>query len=208
MTEYEQIARAVGDYYSRKVDEHGPTPAGADWRDSESQELRFRQLMRLADDDKPFALNDYGCGYGALASHLRENGFDFTYRGFDVSEPMLRHARELHAGDSSCTFVASEDELAPTDFTVASGIFNVRLDNDAERWGSYVLETIETFDRLSTRGFAFNMLTSYSDSDKMRDDLYYADPTFYFDLCKRRYSRNVALLHDYGLWEFTLLVRK
>ena len=208
MSDHEQIVRAVGDYYSRKVDAHGPTPAGADWRDAESQELRFRQAMRLADDGKPFALNDYGCGYGALASHLRKHGFDFTYRGFDVSEPMLRHARELHAGDSSCTFVASEDELVPSDFTVASGIFNVRLDNDAERWRSYVLATIETLDRLSTRGFAFNMLTSYSDADKMRDDLYYADPTFYFDLCKRRYSRNVALLHDYGLWEFTLLVRK
>jgi hypothetical protein len=29
-----------------------------------------------------------------------------------------------------------------------------------------------------------------------------------FDLCKRRYSRNVALLHDYEIYEFTILVRK
>jgi hypothetical protein len=29
-----------------------------------------------------------------------------------------------------------------------------------------------------------------------------------FDLCKRRHSRNVALLHDYGLYAFTVLVRK
>lgn len=29
-----------------------------------------------------------------------------------------------------------------------------------------------------------------------------------FDLCKRRYSKNVALLHDYGLYEFTILIRK
>jgi hypothetical protein len=27
-------------------------------------------------------------------------------------------------------------------------------------------------------------------------------------LCKRRFSRNVALLHDYDLYEFTVLVRK
>jgi hypothetical protein len=42
----------------------------------------------------------------------------------------------------------------------------------------------------------------------MRADLYYADPAQVFDYCKRRFSPNVALLHDYGLYEFTILVRK
>jgi hypothetical protein len=42
----------------------------------------------------------------------------------------------------------------------------------------------------------------------MQKHLYYADPCAIFDLCKRRYSRNVALLHDYGLYEFTIVVRK
>ena len=60
---------------------------------------------------------------------------------------------------------------------------------------------------LSRRGFAFNMLTSYSDADRMRSDLHYGDPAAYFDLCKRRFSRNVALLHDYELYEFTIVVR-
>jgi hypothetical protein len=49
------------------------------------------------------------------------------------------------------------------------------------------------------------MLTKYSGADRMaqRPDLYYG-----FDFCKRRFSRNVALLHDYGLYDFTILVRK
>jgi len=42
----------------------------------------------------------------------------------------------------------------------------------------------------------------------MRPDLHYADPCVLFDRCKRRHSPRVALLHDYGLWEFTILVRK
>jgi len=58
------------------------------------------------------------------------------------------------------------------------------------------------------KGFSFNCLTSYSDDDKMKDYLYYANPMELFDLCKRKYSRNVALLHDYDLYEFTILVRK
>jgi hypothetical protein len=68
--------------------------------------------------------------------------------------------------------------------------------------------TLDVLDRASIRGFAFNSLTAYSDADRMRPHLYYPDPCELFDLCKRRYSRNVALLHDYGLYEFTILVRK
>ena len=45
-------------------------------------------------------------------------------------------------------------------------------------------------------------------TERMLADLYYADPCALFDHCKTKYSRNVALLHDYGLYEFTLIVRK
>jgi hypothetical protein len=41
----------------------------------------------------------------------------------------------------------------------------------------------------------------------MRADLYYADPAFYVDQCLSRFSRHVTLLHDYPLYEFTVLVR-
>ena len=46
-----------------------------------------------------------------------------------------------------------------------------------------------------------------SDEDKRRSDLHYADPLAWFDWCKRNASHQVALLHDYGLWEFTIVVR-
>ena len=51
------------------------------------------------------------------------------------------------------------------------------------------------------------MLTTYSDADKQRDDLFYADPLRVFDICKQRFSPRVALLHDYPLYEFTIIVR-
>jgi hypothetical protein len=120
---------------------------------------------------------------------------------------MLGHAREEHAADPRIRFVGREDELEPADYTVASGIFNVKLDVSDEDWREYVLETIDSLARLSTRGFAFNMLTSYSDPERMRPDLFYGDPRFFFDRVKRGYARNVALLHDYGLYEFTLIAR-
>jgi hypothetical protein len=120
---------------------------------------------------------------------------------------MLEYAKREHEDPPRVVFVARESELEPADYTVASGIFNVRLDVSDEDWREYALRTLESIAGLSTRGFAFNMLTSYSDADKMRPDLFYGDPGFFFDHVKRRYARNVALLHDYGLYEFTVIAR-
>jgi len=91
---------------------------------------------------------------------------------------------------------------------VASGIFNVKLDTPTVDWERYVRDTLGTINALSRKGFAFNVLTKYSDADFMRPNLYYADPLFFFDYCKTNYSRFVTLLHDYPLYEFTIVVRK
>ena len=94
------------------------------------------------------------------------------------------------------------------DYTIASGVFNMKLETTDEEWKNYVINTIGTMNKLSKKGFSFNMLTSYSDKEFMRDDLYYADPLFFFDYCKKNFSKNIALLHDYQLYDFTIVVRK
>jgi SAM-dependent methyltransferase len=202
------LRRDVARYYTDRLLEHGTTARGVDWRDEVSQRLRFEQLLRVADCADRIEIIDYGCGYGALVEELERDGRPFRWIGFDISEAMLDEARGRYGNRLECDVVGDEAVLEPADFVVASGIFNVRLEAGADAWRDYVERSVERLNELSLRGFAFNMLTSYSDPDKLRGDLYYADPLEWFDRCKRRYSRHVALLHDYGLWEFTLLVRK
>jgi SAM-dependent methyltransferase len=197
----------VADYYTTKLHQFGPVAQGVDWNSPASQNLRFEQLLKLCDGAPSFSINDFGCGYGALLGMLVERGWQGTYVGYDVAPAMVASAQALHAGARGATFTAAEADLAPADFTVASGIFNVRMQTPQGEWQAYVLDTLARLAALSRKGFAFNVLTSYSDADRMRPDLYYADPCFLFDHCKRRYSRHVALLHDYGLYEFTILVR-
>jgi hypothetical protein len=202
-----EITDRVELYYSSKVAEHGPTPRGVDWNSRESQELRFAQLLKVCDAGAPFSVNDYGCGYGALVEALDAQETNFSYRGFDLSAAMVAEAERMFGNRSDATFTTVAAELEPADYTVASGIFNVRLDVDERSWQRYVFETIDALIALSRRGVAFNMLTSYSDREHMRRDLYYADPRIYFDHCMRLFPRRVALLHDYDLYEFTILIR-
>jgi SAM-dependent methyltransferase len=206
----DQIINRVKNYYDEKLKKHGATHWGVDWNSEESQNLRFEKLLFVVDPkDAEFSLTDYGCGYGALFSYLRENRRPVVaYCGYDISENMVCEAGKLYSGNKECRFLSEEERLPSLDYTVASGIFNVRLENQEKTWEDYIIKTLHHFDELSTKGFSFNMLTLYSDIEYRKDYLYYADPLFYFDYCKKHFSRFVSLIHDYPLYEFTICVRK
>lgn len=195
-------------YYDKKLCAYGLTPKGVDWNSAESQELRFEQLLKVCDTSRHFTLNDYGCGYGALALYMKKQGYRFKYNGFDLSVMMIDAARRECGNLGHCVFSSDEGRLGVADYTVASGIFNVKLQTRDEEWQDYLLHTIGKIAGLSKKGFAFNVLTKYSDPEFMNQNLFYADPLFLFDYCKKNFSRFVAILHDYPLYEFTLLVKK
>ncbi len=208
LTDKRSVYETVTDYYTNKVLTHGPTAKGVDWKDESSQNLRFDQLLNVVDGKNGYTLCDWGCGYGALLTYIKQRNLDCHFVGYDFSEEMIEQAQKAFPNERNCAWVAGQNFSQEVDYTIASGIFNVKLNESTEVWEKYIHEVLRKINSLSKSGFSFNMLTSYSDKDRMRPDLYYASPTYFFDLCKREFSRHVALLHDYGLYEFTIIVRK
>ena len=198
----------VKNYFSEKLDQHGASPLGVDWNSVESQELRFSQVMRVVDPGQKYALLDFGSGYGAMYDYLLRLGHAVHYVGYDIAEAMTAKGRELHPNDPDCWFTNYLEDVPTLDYAVVSGTFNIKLEADFDSWTQVILEALNQMNARASKGIAFNMLTQYSDADRMRPDLYYGDPCFFFDYCKRNFSRNVALLHDYNLYDFTILVRK
>ncbi len=199
----------VKNYFGKALSEHGTTAEGADWNSTYSQEIRFAQLIKVIEENEGFTILDYGCGYGALADYLANQGYTYNhFYGCDILQPMISEACRLHPDRSRFTFSTEFETIPDVDYTVASGVFNARLDTSYEEWTDYVIKTLHSIDERSRKGFAVNFLTRYSDLEKMQDRLYYADPGFLFDYCKKNISFNVALLHDYGLYDFTLIIRK
>ena len=185
----------VKSYFDKRIREHGASPRGSDWNSETSQNVRFDQLLKVVESES-FSILDYGCGYGALADYLATKGFDADYYGYDILESAIETARQAHQGKPRRSFFTKKTQLPACDYVVASGIFNFRGEQSFEAWTEYVLGVLNEFNQLSLRGFSSNFLTKYSDADKMRSDLYYADPLFLFDYCKQKFSKNVALLHD------------
>lgn len=199
-----QSLEAVKALYETSLAEHGASPKGVGWRDDETHRLRFERLAALLELAERPSINDLGCGYGAFLEYLASRGIEpALFRGIDISERMLAEARRRHP---AAEWVLGDRIPAEADYSFASGIFNVRLEASEAAWRSQIEATLEHLSERSRRGFAFNLLTSYV--DYREPHLYYGDPCEFFDLCKRRFSRKVALLHDYPLYEWTLLVRK
>jgi SAM-dependent methyltransferase len=203
----EDFAGRAAAYYAGKLREHGATHRGVDWNSAQSQELRFAQLLRVCQESPVLAINDYGCGYGALVDYLADTGRPFEYGGYDASADMIAAAKVRHGDRPGCEFTSVRDDLKRRPFTIASGVFNVKLDAGSDEWWAYVLRVLDDIASASSQGFAFNLLTSYSDPERRRDDLFYAQPEAVFSHCMQRFSKRVALIHDYALYEFTVLVR-
>jgi hypothetical protein len=196
-------------YFEERLTTHGATARGVDWNSETAQEARFSQLMKVVDARRPFTLLDYGSGYGALAGFMVREGYPVErYVGYDVLESMTTKGREVFKDQNRFVFSSVFSSLSPLDYCIASGIFNLKLETPHEQWTEYVIGELHKMDSLSLKGFSANFLTKYSDPEYMRPHLYYADPCYLFDYCKRNLSRNVALLHDYEVYDFTIIVRK
>ena len=204
------ITNSIHDYYANNLAAHGHGAQGVGWKNEEAQRVRFQQLIKVIQTTGPFSINDLGCGVGALLPFLRSIFKSFSYQGYDVMDEMIDAACKEYKENASVQFhkIKEAKELMHADYTVASGIFNLRFSTSVSDWKKYILETLNDIDEYSDKGFAFNALTSYSDKEFMKDELFYSDPTWLFDYCKKQFAENVALLHDYGQYDFTILVKK
>lgn len=195
---------ALAGLYTRSLATHGATPAGIGWRSEESQALRFGRLaMLLPETGTHFSVNDIGCGYGSLHDALRDAGHSFDYTGYEISEEMLERCRRRLPAPTR--LVLSPEPVHTADYSFASGIFNVRLNASVERWEAYIEASVKAMAARSAKGFAFNLLTAAV--DYRQDDLYYGDPVRWFEWCRREITPRVGLLHDYPLFEWTMLCR-
>lgn len=197
-------------YYSEKLNKYGPTPHGVDWNSEIAQTFRFLQFAKqLPNPGEKFSLCDFGCGYGAFYDYIHTSYLNLDYTGYDINENMIAAAhKKFHDPGSKLKFISIIDSDQIFDYTISSGVFNIKMNIANEEWIEHIKSTLSFINSITTNTFAFNILSSYSDEDKRKSNLFYADPSFWFDYCKNNFSKNVALLHDYGFYEFLMVVRK
>lgn len=209
LSELENAYRDVKNYYAARLARFGSTPLGVDWSCKPSQELRFVQLLKLCSFTAPFSISDLGCGYGALAIYLRKHHphLKVNYTGIDLSEEMVAAGKKLHRHHSYNRFVLGSQILSPSDYSVASGIFNIRLGYSIKFWENLIRSTLTNMNTMSARGFSVNFLQPLKNLNA-RTELYCTDPDLWVRYCEEEFGCRVNILANYGQTEFTLIAQQ
>lgn len=206
----EVLLTEVEQYYTRKVDTHGATPLGVDWSCVPTQQMRFVQLLKLCNFDAPVTFNDLGCGYGALLDFLstRFRGKAINYLGIDLSPAMIAHAQKLWGKRRETNFAVGNTSPRIADYSIASGIFNVKLTQTDDLWTQFVATTLAHMHATSRRGFAVNFLTPLPGGVIGITELYRPPFELWSNYCQKEFGATVEVLDSYGMREYTLLIRK
>ena len=212
--EKEQVVgtlKGIASLYEENLQNYGTASKSVGWKDEASQILRFEKLAQVIDPKTAGAgisVNDFGCGYAAMFSFLdQQPGITLDrYNGYDISDKMLQTAAENLGNDPRAVLIRAAELTEAADYSFVSGTFNVRLDASEELWKEHILRAIQNLADKSRKGFAFNLLSTYV--DWKQENLFYGDPFMFFDFCKRNISPYVSLVHDYPLYEWTIVVRQ
>lgn len=200
----EALKQRVVEHYEGQLARFGPTARGMDWKDEESQELRFRVLCQVRDLEG-LSVHDVGAGAGHLLDHLGARGVKLDYTGSDLSPAMVESARGLHPGARFERLDLLSDPIEERwDVVLCSGLFLVKLHHSEAEWWSFVRAMLRRMWGLCRVALAFNLMSDRV--DWRVDRLYYASAGEVLDFCRAELSRWVVLRHDYPLHEYTVYV--
>jgi len=194
------------EYYRRHLAEHGPGPKGMDWRDEETQFLRFEVICRYLDlSDHPSVL-DVGCGSGEFYAYVQDRGDSIDYTGADLCPEMVT-ACQARFGEQSARLLDAADlpSLGDRfDYVIASGTFNAKLDADESSWREDVHSCLCGMFQACRIAIVVNFMTSFV--DYRYDRLYYPTAQELTTLAVEHMSRQYVIDHSYPLYEQTLAV--
>jgi len=195
---------AVRIHYESTLESGGDCGQKVGWRDAKAQNLRFQIMSRIINDVSFDSVVDLGCGTGDLLEFLRTRGWTGSYQGVDVSPSMVAECRLRFGRDRFAQFEVSTSP-SRAEVIIASGIFNVCLDNSYDDWNAYCRQAIGQMWRVSSKAIVFNMLSIDSDITRQRSGLAYMDPSEWLAYC-RTLSRHVRFDQAYGQFDFTIAV--
>ena len=157
-------------YYKNLMSIEQKTSRKVGWRDEAAQIIRFQQLYKLIENENNPNIADLGCGLATFYGFLKEQKRNFNYTGYDISKSMIANAKKI-INDNNCELLLIDNiaKIKEHDFIILSGVFNMKKEVKDNVWLDYILNQLEVINHKSRKGFGFNLLTSYSDSEFKED---------------------------------------
>ena len=200
---------SIVEHYEACLERHGDTHLGVDWPKAEDVETRHRVMLdviRRRDGD-PVRLLDFGCGASHLYEYVRKHGISgIEYSGLDISPRFVELSQSKFPEVRYwCADILDDDIVLPKfDYAVMNGVFTERVGMTFEDMLEYFKQVIRRVFQLVDDGLVFNVMSKQVDRE--RDDLFHLPFDVLAGFLTSEISRDFALRHDYGLYEYTIYV--
>lgn len=191
--------------YKKRYQQFGYSPLTLGWK-KDCQRVRFKAAFEGLRKDEYLSILDVGCGFGDLLAYLRSESWAGVYSGIDLVPELLLEARRRYFSLENVNFeyadITTRSCSGKVDAAIAIGIFNHKLHQNQL---DFVTATLNAMWCASTRVVVCDFLSTASEPDRRRDDLFYADPREIYEIA-RCYSRRLTIHHAYMPFEFQVKI--
>lgn len=206
MNKYELLKK----HYESCYEAHGDSSLGMDWPNEQDLSKRFEVLTKRMQLDESHSLLDLGCGIGLLINYLQnENKIQgIHYEGIDISEKMIQGARKNFPDFNFKVQDILQEPLQENryDYILMNGVFTEKREMTYEEMFAFFKSMIRNVFKAARKGIAFNVMSSHVDWE--REDLFHLKTDDLLNFLTKECTRNVIIDMDYGLYEYTVSIRK
>ncbi len=193
----------TAELYNERYKALGRSIETVGWGSTLDQKLRFEMLFRSL-NPRGKTILDVGCGLGDMVNFLDEKtDGDFKYIGIDIAGKLIEDAKDVFKHEKVSFFNGEifSVELPQVDIAVLSGALSFKTDNIE----IYAMSTMKKMFELSREAISLNFLSKYVDFELEKNQHYHPETVF---SQAKSITKNVALYHDYPLFEFTVQMKK
>ncbi len=191
--------------------EHGDTYRGVGWTKSQANtDTRHRVMLEIVESSprQSVELLDLGCGTSQFYEYIIRQGREeeIRYSGLDLSPTLLERARSKFPQVKyyEVDLIEGPDPLPSFDYVVMNGIFTFKDGLSYEQMLDFWRALVERAFVHTRKGLAFNAMSTEVEWE--RDDLFHLPFDVMASFVAQRLSRDFAIRHDYGLYEYTTYV--
>jgi cyclopropane fatty-acyl-phospholipid synthase-like methyltransferase len=194
-------------YFREKLLAHGNTAEGMDWKNQDTQYLRFERIVRFMEFSDNPSLLDVGSGASEFLQYCLDRNLHCDYTGIDIV-PEMTEAANMRFGKEVAYVhdVRSMPEGQIFDYVIASGTYNAKLGASAAEWEEFFFDSLKSMFSLCRKALIFNCMSQHVDWEY--DRLYYPDAGRLSSFIVKNLSRRFQIDHAYPLFEMTVCIEK
>jgi len=199
----------IYEHYENCLEKFGDSPKGHDWHDMDSTNKRYEVMTDIfRNESANCSVLDLGCGTGMYLDYLINNEINVSYEGADISDKFISIASKKFKDNNFYKINVLEENLPKKyDYIIVNGVFTMSVGLSSDEMFDFLTKFIDRVWPNTKKGLAINFMSKNVDWE--RDDLYHMSIdklTKY--LFEKRITKEWVVRNDYGLYEYTIYLKK